>query len=91
MRNLVPSQDTYQIRVRGNLNPNWEDWFDGFTIKHQADDETSLVGTVADQAALHGILAKIRDLGFSLLSVNRIEKTSDPSGNEHDMGAEIAG
>ena len=82
---LVPSQDTYQIRVRGNLNPNWEDWFEGFTIKHQVDNETSLVGTVADQAALYGILAKIRDLGLSLISVNRIEKTSAPPGNEHDV------
>jgi len=85
--NLVPSQDIYQIRVWSNLNPNWEDWFEGFTITHQVDNETSLMGAVADQAALHGILAKIRDLGLSLISVNRIEKTSTPSGIEHGMGS----
>jgi hypothetical protein len=83
--NLVPSQDIYQIRVRSNLNPNWEDWFDGFTITYRANNETCLVGTVADQAALHGIFAKIRDLGLSLLSVNRIAKTLAPPGNEHDV------
>ena len=83
--NLVPSQDIYQIRVWSNLDPNWEDWFDGFTITHQVDNETSLVGTVTDQAALHGILAKIRDLGLSLISVNRIEKRLASSGIDHGM------
>jgi hypothetical protein len=59
----------YEIRVRGNLEPKWSDWFDGFAITPVADDETVLVGAVADQAALHGVLHKIRDLGLPLLSV----------------------
>ena len=63
----------YQIRVKGVLDIKWSDWFDGFTIIPQADDETLLDGQVTDQAALHGLLAKIRDLGLPLLSVNLIE------------------
>ena len=59
----------YQIRVKGNLDPQWSDWFDGFAVTPQAGDETLLVGSVADQPALHGILAKIRNLGLPLLSV----------------------
>jgi hypothetical protein len=63
----------YQIKVNGILDRKWSDWFDGFTIMPQPDDETLLVGTVKDQAALHGLLAKIRDLGLPLLTVQRIE------------------
>lgn len=67
-------QRIYQIRVGENLDRKWSDWFDGFTITPQANDETLLTGQVADQAALHGILGKIRDLGLPLLSVRRIER-----------------
>ena len=63
----------YHIRVQGILDEKWSDWFDGFAITPQADDETLLAGPVADQAALHGLLAKIRDLGLPLLSVKRVE------------------
>jgi hypothetical protein len=62
---------TYEIRVKGNLGPEWSAWFDGFTIA-QAGDETMLVGQVADQPALHGLLAKIRDLGLALIRVERL-------------------
>jgi hypothetical protein len=62
----------YEIRVKGNLEPTWADWFDGFTMTRQANDETVLTGQVADQPALHGLLAKIRDLGLPLLSVQRL-------------------
>jgi len=61
----------YHITVKGELDPKWLDWFDGLTFIPQANDETLLVGSVADQAALHGLLAKIRDLGLPLLSVHR--------------------
>jgi hypothetical protein len=61
----------YQIRVKGNLDPKWSDWFDGLAITPQAGEETLLAGLVADQAALHGLLAKIRDLGLPLLLVKR--------------------
>jgi hypothetical protein len=62
---------TYQIRVKGNLEQKWSDWFGGFAIEPQPDDETLLTGSVADQAALHGILAKISSLGLPLLSLQR--------------------
>jgi hypothetical protein len=67
-----PKPETYQIIVSGHLDTRWKDWFDGFTISHQTNSETYLIGLVADQAALHGLLAKIRDLGLSLLSVTRL-------------------
>ena len=66
----------YQIRVKGILDEKWSDWFDGFTITPQADDETLLVGPVPDQSALHGLLTKIRDLGLPLLLVKRVEAAS---------------
>jgi len=62
----------YHISVKGNLDQKWSDWFDGFTITPQGDDETLLIGPVADQAALHGLLAKIRDLGLPILLVKHI-------------------
>ena len=64
----------YEIRVRGKLDQKWSDWFGGFTITHAGDAETMLMGTVADQAALHGMLHKIRDLGLPLLSVQRLDE-----------------
>jgi len=63
----------YEIVVKGHLEQRWSDWFDGFTITPQADDETLLVGLIADQPALHGLLAKVRDLGLTLISVQRLE------------------
>jgi hypothetical protein len=62
----------YEIRVKGSLEPRWSDWFDGFTVTQQGIDETLLTGPVADQPALHGLLAKIRDLGLPILTVSRI-------------------
>jgi hypothetical protein len=63
----------YCIRVKGHLDPHWTDWFDGLTITHQADGETLLTGPVVDQAALHGLLLKIRDLNLPLLAVTRLD------------------
>jgi hypothetical protein len=65
------------MRVKGALDMKWSDWFDGFIITPQADDETLLTGRVVDQAALHGLLNKIRDLGLPLLSVKRVEPKED--------------
>ncbi len=59
----------YEIVVKGALESIWLDWFDGFSIEASVDDKTMLRGQVADQAALHGLLSKIRDLGLPLLSV----------------------
>ena len=63
----------YEIRIKGHLNDRWADWFEGLTITREDNGETLLIGTVVDQAALHGWLRKVRDLGMPLISVNRIE------------------
>jgi hypothetical protein len=65
-------QVVYQIRVRGVIDAGWSDWFDGLTICPQADGTTLLTGPVRDQSALHGLLAKIRDLSLPLLSMKRV-------------------
>jgi len=62
-----------EIRVKGQIDQHWSDWFEGLTITHNNQNETVLTGPVVDQAALHGILTRIRDLGLPLLSVNRVE------------------
>ena len=68
-----PSQPlVYQIRLTGHLGRHWTDWFEGLTITSLDNGETLLTGPVVDQAALHGLLRKVRDLGMSLLSINRV-------------------
>ena len=62
---------SYRIRIQGTIDPTWSDWFGGFTITPQ-NGETALEGEVNHQAALHGILAKINELGLSLISVNKL-------------------
>jgi hypothetical protein len=64
--------DTYRIRVRGRLDDRWSDWLGDLHLLHRDDGTTVLVGPIADQAALHGVFALIRDLGLPLLSVNRV-------------------
>jgi hypothetical protein len=59
----------YEIRVRGLLDPQWSSWFDGLAVEDAGQDETVIVGPVADQAALHGLLTRVRDLGLPLLAV----------------------
>jgi hypothetical protein len=60
----------YEIRVQGHLTADWSDWFTGLSVRQEADGETVLSGPL-DQAALHGVLAKVRDLGLVLVAVNR--------------------
>jgi hypothetical protein len=65
-----PSQQmVYQIRVKGHLGSQWTDWFGGLTVTLEDNGETLLTGPVVDQAALHGLLKKVRDLGMPLVSV----------------------
>lgn len=61
----------YEIRIKGHLGSQWTDWFDGLTITLEDTGETLLTGPVVDQAALHSVLKKVRDLGMPLVSVNR--------------------
>lgn len=65
--------ERYEIRLAGRLDPRWTAWFDGMSLTHDSDGSTTLRGHVADQAALHGVLGKVRDLGLPLISVTRVE------------------
>ena len=62
----------YEIRIEGHLGSSWSSWFDGLAIHHEDSGETVLSGPVVDQAALHGVLMKIRDLGLPLVAVKRM-------------------
>lgn len=73
-----PSPVGYTLRVAGRLDARWSPWFDGLTLTSESDGTTSLSGLVADQAELHGLLAKIRDLGITLISVAAIGPTDTP-------------
>jgi hypothetical protein len=69
-----PSQPmVYQIRIKGHLGSQWADWFQGMTISLEDNGDTLLTGLVVDQAALHGLLKKVRDLGMPLVSVSPLE------------------
>lgn len=70
----MSTEPRYQIRVRGHLDPHWADWFGDMSISHETDGDTMLIGPVADRAALFGLLARIRDLGLTLLAVKCIEE-----------------
>jgi hypothetical protein len=62
----------YCLRIAGRLDPHWSVWFDGLELAYDTDGTTTMTGPVADQAALHGLLRKIRDLGVPLLEITRV-------------------
>jgi hypothetical protein len=62
-----------EIRIKGHLDDKWAAWFDGLTITREANGDTRLTGPAIDQAALHGLLRKVRDLGLPLISVNQVD------------------
>jgi hypothetical protein len=66
---MMNEHTQYQIRIKGHLKAPWQDWFDGLTITNTASGDTILSGVIADQAALYGVLKKIRNLGLTLISV----------------------
>lgn len=70
----------YQIRIKGHLGRQWTEWFEGLIITVEDNGDTLLTGTVVDQAALYGLLRKVRDLGMSLVSINHvgIEQADEP-------------
>ncbi len=83
----LPSRDIdqpaiYQIVLQGHLSNQWSDWFEGFTITLDERGWTILVGLVTDQAALHGLLKVIRDLGIPLISVNRLDSGGEAANHE---------
>ena len=76
---MNPQEDYYRIRLRGHLDPRWADWFNGFGMDY-CDDDTVLSGPVVDQAVLHGVFAKIRDLGLVILFVENLIKYVEKDG-----------
>jgi hypothetical protein len=62
----------YAVRVKGHLDARWESWFDGLTVTHESDGTTLIQGSIPDQAALHGLLHRVRDLGLPLVSVTSL-------------------
>jgi hypothetical protein len=82
--NADPNQPVvYQIRIKGHLGRQWAAWFGGLAITLEEDGDTLLTGPVVDQAALHGLLRKVRDLGLPLLAVTRVKpgQASAPDGS----------
>jgi len=73
----------YEIQVKGHLDARWVAWFDGLTLSRDGDGTTAIRGAVVDQAALHGLLQKVRDIGLPLLSVTRV----DPANPINHQGA----
>ncbi len=73
MANKLDQPMIYQIRLKGHLGPHWTEWFGDVTITLQDNGETLLTGSVLDQAALHGLLRKVRDLGLPLISAIRVK------------------
>jgi hypothetical protein len=76
----------YEIRLKGHLDSSWAEWLAGMSLTHASDGITALAGPVADQAALHGLLQKLRDLGVTLISVN--ESETDSPGTPSDADSE---
>lgn len=74
----LPTPVGYTLRVAGRLDAHWSPWFDGLVMTSESDGTTSLSGLVADQAHLHGLLAKIRDLGLTLICVAAIDPADTP-------------
>lgn len=68
----------YEIRVEGHIGDSWSSWFEGLTIRHEESSETVLTGPLVDEAALYGVLMKIRDLGLPLVEVRRVQGGKKP-------------
>ena len=74
----MSAPDYYEIRVEGHLGHSWSRWFDGMAIHHEESGDTLLCGSLRDQAALHGVLMKIRDLGLPVVQVKRLRGRDNP-------------
>jgi hypothetical protein len=74
----------YQIRIAGHLDQHWSAWFGDLDLTHEEDGTTSLTGAIADQAELHGVLTKIRDLGVTLISLTLVDREGHPTLTNQD-------
>jgi len=83
VKQTMNAPELYEIRVAGHLSANWETRFEGLSMSHQPEGETVLTGLL-DQAALHGVFAKIRDLGLKLISVKPIEEANGAEPEDHN-------
>lgn len=83
--------DVYRITIKGHLDSDWSDWFDGLTITPMDNGETVLTGPIIDQTALHGVLNKIRDLGLPLLGLSHVEpeRVNESNRSMHTKNASI--
>ncbi len=94
MTSLTPdAAASYELRIGGHLDQPWSTWFDGFTVTHEDDGTTILRGVVRDQSELHGLLAKVRDLGTTLISVTLVEATNgdcEPPADSHLTATSLA-
>jgi hypothetical protein len=79
----------YEIRVEGHLGNSWTTWFEGMDIHHGAGGETVLTGPIRDQAALHGVLMRIRDLGLPLVAVRRLNEGKEEEGGTSRISDEL--
>jgi hypothetical protein len=89
VRSYVPlvNTDEYEIRVEGHLSPRWAAWFDGLELIAEDDGTTVIRGPVVDQAALHGLLHKLRDIGVPLVSLTQLPPSHQPSSPNNSSGA----
>lgn len=77
---MTAAPSDYEIRVQGHLDHTWTGWFPGMTLAHHRDGTTTLVGPVTDQSELHGVLARVRDVGVPLVSVARVSRPDPVAG-----------
>ena len=76
----------YEIRIQGTLSPDWAEWFEGMEIRLEGEDQTILMGRIVDQADLHGLLARVRNLNLTLLSVNIVFPPEPPDSQQKSQG-----
>jgi hypothetical protein len=79
-----PGGQHYQIRVQGRLSPRWSAWFDGLSVTSDEDGTTVITGLVVDQAALHGLLQKLRDVGITLVALSQVSPEASTNPDERN-------
>lgn len=80
-----------EVRLKGQIDQSWSDWFDGLAIRYAEGDQTVMSGPIADQAALYGLVSKLRDIGLPLLSIQLVEENHPSSATNHDHHLSVGG